>query len=50
MPERSPEKAPVLLVAYGTGPMSDAQLHLACRSANDIGGVVHVLHAVGISR
>jgi len=46
MPERSPEKVPMLLVAYGTGPMSDAQLHLACRSANDIGGVVHVLHMI----
>ena len=50
MPERSPEKAPVLLVAYGTGPMSDAQLHLACRSANDIGGTVHVLHVIERSR
>jgi len=41
---------PVLLVAYGTGPMSDAQLHLACRSANDIGGVVRVLHVIERSR
>jgi nucleotide-binding universal stress UspA family protein len=44
------QQAPVLLVAYGTGPMSDAQLHLACRSANDIGGIVHVLHVVERSR
>ncbi len=50
MPERSPEKVPMLLVAYGTGPMSDAQLHLACRSANDIGGGVHVLHMIERSR
>ncbi len=50
MPERSPEKVPMLLVAYGTGPMSDAQLHLACRSFNDIGGVVHVLHMIERSR
>jgi len=50
MPERSPKKAPVLLVAYGTGPMSDAQLHLACRSANDIGGTVHILHVIERSR
>ena len=40
----------MLLVAYGSGPMSDAQLHLACRSANDIGGVVRVLHVVERSR
>jgi nucleotide-binding universal stress UspA family protein len=40
------ERAPVFLVAYGTGPMSDAQLHLACRTANDVGGVVRVLHVV----
>jgi nucleotide-binding universal stress UspA family protein len=40
------EPAPVFLVAYGTGPMSDAQLHLACRAANDIGAVVRVLHVV----
>lgn len=46
----TPGRAPVLLVAYGSGPMSDAQLHLACRSANDIGGVVHVLHVVERSR
>jgi len=39
-------RAPVLLVAYGAGPMSDAQLRLACRSANDIDGVVRVLHVV----
>jgi len=39
-------RAPVLLVAYGAGPMSDAQLHLACRSAADIGGGVRVLHVV----
>ncbi len=43
-------EAPVLLVAYGTGPMSEAQLHLACRSANDIGGTVRVLHIVTRSR
>ncbi len=40
----TPGPAPVFLVAYGAGPMSDAQLHLACRSANDVGGIVRVLH------
>ena len=46
----SSARAPVLLVAYGTGPMSEAQLHLACRSANDVNGVVRVLHIVTRSR
>jgi len=45
-----PGPPPVLLVAYGTGPMSDAQLHLACRSATDIGGTVLVLHVIERSR
>lgn len=36
----------VLLVAYDGGAMSEAQLHLACRSANDIGGSVRVVHVV----
>ena len=49
-PDDTPPQPPVLLVAYGTGPMSEAQLQLACRSANDIGGVVHVLHVVERSR
>lgn len=40
----------MLLVAYGTGPMSDAQLHLACRSANDSGATVRVIHIVERSR
>lgn len=44
------QRAPVLLVAYGAGPMSDAQLHLACRAANDIGAVVRVLHVIERSR
>ena len=35
---------PVLLVAFDGSPMSEAQLHLACRAANDIGGLVRVLH------
>jgi nucleotide-binding universal stress UspA family protein len=37
---------PAFLVAYGTGPMSDAQLHMACRAANDVGAMVRVLHVV----
>lgn len=41
---------PVLLVAYDGSPMSEAQLHLACRAANDIGGIVHVLFVVELSR
>lgn len=44
------DKRPVLLVAYDGSPMSEAQLHLACRSANDIGGVVRVLYVVVRSR
>ena len=42
--------APTLLVAYDGSPMSEAQLHLASRSANDIGGVVRVLYVVCRSR
>jgi len=42
--------APVLLVAYDGSPMSEAQLHLASRSANDLGAVVRVLHVVVRSR
>ena len=38
--------APVLLVAYDGSPMSESQLHLAARSANDIGGQVRVLYVV----
>ena len=41
---------PVLLVAYDGSPMSEAQLHLACRSADNIDGVVRVLHVVELSR
>jgi nucleotide-binding universal stress UspA family protein len=37
---------PVLLVAYDGGAMSETQLHLACRSANDIHGNVRVLHVI----
>lgn len=37
---------PLLLVAYDGAPMSEAQLHIACRSANDVGGVVRVLHVI----
>lgn len=40
----------VFLVAYDGSPMSEAQLHLACRSANDIGGTVRVLYVVELSR
>ncbi len=39
-------QAPMLLVAYDGSPMSEAQLHLASRSANDIGGQVRVLYVV----
>ncbi len=42
--------APTLLVAYNGSPMSEAQLHLASRSANDIGGLVRVLYVVYRSR
>lgn len=42
--------APVLLVAYDGSAMSEAQLHLASRSANDIGGQVRVLYVVFRSR
>ena len=45
-PDNTPPQAPVLLVAYGSGPMSDAQLHLACQMANDLGGIVRVLHVL----
>ena len=41
---------PVLLVAYDGSPMSEAQLHLACRAANDIGGLVRVLHVAELPR
>src|SRR5579864_5912805 len=41
---------PVLLVAYDGSPMSEAQLHLACRAANDVGGTVRVLHVIELSR
>lgn len=44
------DQGPVLLVAYDGSPMSEAQLHLACRSANDSGGMVRVLHVVVLSR
>jgi len=44
--DQQPRQPPVFLVAYGAGPMSDAQLHLACRSANDVGGIVRALHVV----
>ena len=43
------EDQPVLLVAYDGSAMSETQLHLACRSANDIGGVVRVLYVVELS-
>jgi nucleotide-binding universal stress UspA family protein len=39
-------RGPVLLVAYDGGAMSETQLHLACRSANDIDGNVRVLHVI----
>jgi nucleotide-binding universal stress UspA family protein len=42
-------ESPVLLVAYDGSPMSEAQLHLACRSANDIGGIVRILYVVEVS-
>jgi nucleotide-binding universal stress UspA family protein len=43
-------EAPVLLVAYDGSPMSEAQLHLACRAANDIGGIVRLLYVVEVSQ
>src|SRR5919197_2283941 len=30
--------------------MSEAQLHLACRAANDVGGLVRVLHVAELPR
>lgn len=39
---------PRLLVAYDGSPMSEAQLHIACRSANDSGSIVRVLHVIEI--
>jgi nucleotide-binding universal stress UspA family protein len=44
------DRGPVLLVAYDGSPMSEAQLHLACRAANDIGGLVRVLHVAELPR
>ena len=44
------DHGPVLLVAYDGSPMSEAQLHLACRAANDIGGLVRVLHVAELPR
>ncbi len=50
MSERGDNReAPVLLVAYDGSPMSEAQLHLACRSANDIGGIVRLLYVIEVS-
>ncbi len=46
----APVAAPVLLVAYDGSPMSEAQLHLASRSANDTGAQVRVLYVVVRSR
>jgi len=43
-------RTPVLLVAYDGSPMSEVQLHLASRSANDIGALVRVLYVVVRSR
>ena len=37
---------PTLVVAYDGAPMSETQLHLACRSANDLGARVRVVHVV----
>lgn len=37
---------PALVVAYDGAPMSESQLHLACRSANDLGARVRVVHVV----
>src|SRR5262249_43712161 len=36
----------LLLVAYDGSPMSEAQLHLACRAANEAASAVRVLHVV----
>ena len=41
---------PVVFVAYNGSPMSETQVHLACRSANDTGSLVRVLHVVERSR
>jgi nucleotide-binding universal stress UspA family protein len=41
---------PIFLVAYDGSPMSEVQLHLACRSANDVGATVRVLYVVELSR
>ncbi len=40
------ERAPVLLVAYDGGAMSEGQLHMACRSAHDLRGRILVLYVV----
>src|SRR5579872_7457207 len=49
--ERTPDtpgdnRQPVLLVAYDGGSMSEMQLHLACRAANDINARVRVVHVI----
>ena len=44
------DEGPTLLVAYDGSPMSEAQLHLACRSADNIGAAVRVLHVIELSR
>lgn len=44
------EHDPVVLVAYDGSPMSEVQLHLACRSANDVGGTVRVFYVVEVNR
>lgn len=43
---RADDERPVLLVAYDGGPMSEAQVHLACRAANDIDAVVRVVRVI----
>ncbi len=49
-PHDTAARPPVLLVAYDGSPMSEVQLHLASRSANDIGALVRVLYVVVRSR
>jgi hypothetical protein len=41
---------PVVLVADNGNPMSETQVHLAYRSANDTRGLVHMLYVVERSR
>ena len=47
LPAEDATLTPVLLVAYDGAPMSETQLHLACRSANDlVNARVRVVHVI----